>query len=231
MPVDRVARQNRAMRLSHPRAFSAPIEGSRSRSAWWLLLAGLWTVLLFPRAAASAGLPAAAAPDQDIVVRVQKAGPEIIVDVDCPVSAPVPVVWDVLTDYDHMATFVSNLQFSGIQNRADNVLTVRQTGKVARGPFTFTFDSVREVRLVPLAEIRSRLISGDLKASVFVTRILDLDGQVHISNSGRYTPNVWVPPVVGTALIEGETRKQYAEIRAEIMRRAARQTARLAERS
>jgi hypothetical protein len=192
-------------------------------------LAALWMLVGLPFGAQAAGLPAAAA-DQDILVRVQKAGPEIIVEVDCPVDAPVPIVWNVLTDYDNMASFVSNLQFSGVERRADNVLTVRQSGKVARGPFTFTFDSVREVHLVPLAEIRSKLVSGDMKASAFITRIVDLDGKVHISNSGRYTPNVWVPPVVGTALIEGETRKQYAEIRAEILRRAARQTARIAER-
>jgi hypothetical protein len=56
------------------------------------------------------------------------------------------------------------------------VLTVRQKGKVTRGPLSFAFDNVREVELVPVAEIRSRLVSGDLKASFFTTRIADLDG-------------------------------------------------------
>ena len=187
------------------------------------------TAVALPLAAAAASLPAApASPDQDIAVRVQKAGAEILVDIDCPVRAPVSIVWDVLTDYDNMATFISNLTFSGVERRVDNVLTVRQKGKVTRGPLSFAFDNVREIELVPVAEIRSRLVSGDLKSSFFTTRIADLDGLVHISNSGRYTPNVWVPPLVGPALIEGETRKQYAEIRAEILRRAARQTARVA---
>ncbi len=179
-----------------------------------------------PLAAAAANLPPApASPDQDIVVRVRKAGAEILVEIDCPVRAPMPIVWDVLTDYDNMAAFISNLTFSGVESRVDNVLTVHQKGKVTRGPLTFAFDNVREVELVPVAEIRSRLVSGDLKASFFTTRIADLDGLVHISNSGRYTPNVWVPPLIGPALIEGETRKQYAEIRSEILRRAARRTA------
>jgi hypothetical protein len=39
-------------------------------------------------------------------------------------------------------------------------------------------------------------------------------------HTGRYTPSLWVPPIVGPALIEAETRKQYGEIRAEIERRA-----------
>jgi hypothetical protein len=33
---------------------------------------------------------------------------------------------------------------------------------------------------------------------------------------------MWVPPLIGPALIEAETRKQFAEIRTEIVRRAAR---------
>ncbi len=166
--------------------------------------------------------------DQDISVRVQKAGAEILVDVDCPVRAPVAIVWDVLTDYNNMAAFVSNLQFSGVERRVDNVLTVRQRGKVTRGVFSFAFDNVREIELLPFAEIRSRLVSGDLKASAFTTRIVDLDGLVHISNNGRYTPNVWVPPLIGPVIIEGETRKQFGEIRAEILRRAGRRAGDLA---
>ena len=38
-----------------------------------------------------------------------------------------------------------------------------------------------------------------------------------------YTPNAWVPPVIGPALIEAETRKQFGELRREILRRSAEQ--------
>jgi hypothetical protein len=172
----------------------------------------------------------AAVPDEDIVVHAKKEGPEIVVEVDCPVRAPVPAVWDVLTDYDNMSRFISNLQYSGIQGRVDNVLKVRQYGKATRGPLTITFDNVREVELRPFTEVRSRLISGDLKASVFTTRLVDVDGLVHIVNSGRYTPKIWVPPVIGPALIEAETRKQFGEIRTEILRRSERRAAELAPR-
>jgi hypothetical protein len=47
---------------------------------------------------------------------------------------------------------------------------------------------------------------------------------VHVVNSGRYTPRVWVPPLIGIALIEAETRKQFGEIRAEMLRRSVRST-------
>lgn len=162
----------------------------------------------------------AAPPDHDIVVRVQKHGQEIEVEVDAPVVAPLSVVWDVLTDYDHMSQFVSNLEYSGIHARHDNTLEVHQKGKVSKGPINVAFESVREVELVPRREIRSRLISGDMKASEFVTRIVEGSTELHIVNVGHYTPNRWVPPLIGPAFIEAETRKQFGEIRKEILRRS-----------
>jgi len=159
--------------------------------------------------------------DQDIVVEVRKDGQNIAVDVDCPVDAPLPVVWEVLTDYDRMAHFISSLDYSGIDSRADNVLRVHQKGKASRGIVTINFDNIREIELVPYREIRSRWISGDLKASMFTTLIVDVDQRVHIVNRGHYTPKMWIPPLIGPALIEAETQKQFGEIRAEILRRNA----------
>ncbi len=78
-----------------------------------------------------------------------------------------------------------------------------------------------------LHEVQSRLISGEPKGSAFTTRIVDVDGLIHIVNSGRYTPNIWVPPLIGPALIEAETRKQFGEIRTEILRRGERRAAEL----
>lgn len=160
--------------------------------------------------------------DSDIAVHVTKAGATISVDVDCPVRAPVAVVWDVLVDYDHMARFVSNLDTSTIRERDGDHLSVYQRGEARRGPLTFRFESVREIELVPYREIRSHLISGDLKSSEFTTRVIDNGDGVHIVNTGRYVPKVWIPPLIGPSLIEAETRKQFGEIRAEILRRSKR---------
>jgi len=167
-------------------------------------------------------LPASSAPadDSDIAVHVVKDGPEISVVVDFAVDAPANVAWDVPTDYVHMADFVSNVEASRIQQRDGDRLQVYQKGKATRGPLTFGFENVRAVELVPQKAIHSRMISGDLKASEFSTRIVAGGGQVRIVNQGRYTPKIWVPPVIGPALIEAETRKQFGEIRAEMLRRS-----------
>jgi hypothetical protein len=163
----------------------------------------------------------AAAPDEDIVVHVRKDGPVITVEVQCPVDAPPSIVWDVFTDYDHMAEFVSNLEWSRVEQRADNVLRVHQKGHASRGPISISFDTVREIQLMPFSEIRSRLLSGDLAASTFATRIVDGASGLRVEHAGSYIPNMWVPPIIGPALIEAETRKQFGEFRKEILRRAA----------
>jgi hypothetical protein len=157
----------------------------------------------------------------DIAVEVRHVGEEVFVRVDCPVRAPHAIVWEVLTDYDHMSSFVTNLKVSELRSRDGDTLQVFQRGDAQRGLLTFSFENLREIRLVPQQEIRSRLISGTLKSSEFTTRVVDDGNEVHILNSGRFVPEVWVPPIIGPAVIEAETRKQFEEIRTEILRRAA----------
>ncbi len=185
-----------------------------------------WSACLFcwliaaPFLAASAS-PAAPQDSRDIVVRVQKKGEWVIVDVDFPVDASVLEAWNVMTDYDNMSKFISNLVSSKIIGREGNTLSVEQKGRASRGPLTISFENVREIVLTPPREVHSRLVSGDLKASEFTTRVIDRGAFTQIINHGEFIPNIWVPPVIGPALIEAETRKQFQELRLEILRRKA----------
>src|SRR6195256_4015674 len=128
----------------------------------------------------SLGIPAAIAQvppidardSSDIVVHVKKNGATIIVDVEMAVRASPLAAWDVLTDYDHMAQFVNNVQASKITDRKGDTLAVAQKSGTSFGLLKFEFDNVREVELIPHSEIRSNLISGDMKASAFTTRIM-----------------------------------------------------------
>ena len=176
--------------------------------------------LSIPLALAQAPLRTDTQDASDIVVHVKKNGATIIVDVEMMVHASPLATWDVLTDYDHMAQFVANVQSSKITDRKGNTLVVAQKSGTAFGLLKFSFDNVREVELVPHSEIRSNLISGDMKASAFTTRIVsDGGGVTRVVNHGEFVPTMWVPPVIGTAFLESETRRQFHELRNEIMRR------------
>ena len=176
--------------------------------------------LSIPLALAQVPLRTDAQDASDIVVHVKKNGATIIVDVEMMVQAPALATWDVLTDYDHMAQFVANVQSSKITDRKGNTLVVAQKSGTSFGLLKFSFDNVREVELVPHSEIRSNLISGDMKASAFTTRIMSNGGGVtRVVNHGEFVPTMWVPPVIGTVFLESETRRQFHELRNEIMRR------------
>ena len=163
---------------------------------------------------------AAAADDGDIAVRVRKDGGTIHVSVDCPVRAPAAVAWEVMTDYENMPKFITNLTHSDVRMHMGNRMQVLQKGKASRGPLSISFENMREIELVPKSEIRSKIVAGDTMPAEFVTRIEERDGMTHVMHTGSYTPSMWVPPGIGTALIEAETRKQYGEFRGEIVKRA-----------
>lgn len=157
---------------------------------------------------------------QEVNVKVQRHGETVVVDVEATVGAPVREAWSVFTDYEHMASFISNLKHSKVLARDGNRLEVEQAGETKVAFMRFGFVAVRAVELTPMQEIRSSLISGDFKTYVSSTRIAATPSGATISHHGEYVPKSWMPPLIGPAMIESETRKQYHEFIAEIERRA-----------
>lgn len=156
-------------------------------------------------------------------MQVQKRGDSVVIDVDMPVAATPAVAWAVMTDYEHMASFLSNLTSSKVVERRGEVLHVAQSGRTKVAFMTFSFAAVRAVALSPLHEIRSSLVSGDFKSYASTTRLVDLAQGVRIVHHGEYVPKAWLPPMVGVAVIESETRKQFEEFAAEMLKRQAGQ--------
>ena len=163
---------------------------------------------------------AEANPD-DITVKVQKDGDAVIIDLTVTVPATPQEAWDVLIDFDHMTQFLSSLQASKILEKNDNKLKVSQKGQSSHGGFSFSFESVREVELTPYEMIRSHLISGTMKKHEGLTQLFPAGSGTKIVYHGESIANVWVPPLVGTSLVESDVRKQFQEMEAEILKRKA----------
>lgn len=156
---------------------------------------------------------------QGIDVTAKKVSNMVVIDVSMLVEATPREAWDVLTDYDHMPKFLPNLQSSKILSKSPTRLEVAQKGGATHGPISITFDVVREVQLKPYSEIISHVISGDLKKVDGTTRLVPEGDGTRITFHSESIPNVWVPPGIGPALIENETREQFGDMRAEIVKR------------
>jgi carbon monoxide dehydrogenase subunit G len=157
--------------------------------------------------------------ETDIDVKVQIIGESVIVDLSFVVAATRQDVWDVLTDFEHMANFVSNLKESKVISNLGDVLNVYQRGVANYGPINFPFESTREIKLSPLDKIQSRLIKGNVSKMEGTTQLTDEAGQTRIQLHTESIPGIWLPPIAGRSFIRHEIKAQFQEIRNEIMKR------------
>src|SRR5215471_19091583 len=155
---------------------------------------------------------------QDIVVAVARHGDTFDIRVELVVDATPEEVFAVLTDYDHMARFVSNVLESRVVRRDGNRIAIEQKSLLAFGLLRLEFTNVREVDLLPFHEIRSRVTEGDMLGSSFTTKIAAKTTKTRVDNRGTFISNRWIPPLIGNAVLEAETRKQFQEFRVEILR-------------
>lgn len=176
-------------------------------------------VTLLAAACFAVPLAASAQVGDDIIVRVELRGEVVSAEAELTVAASQREVWEVLTDFERLPAFVSNIASSKVLAREGNVVRVAQTGKTSLGPLTFHFQSERQLTLTPYARLESLMLSGNMKRMQGVTRLEASAGGTRLHFRSEAVPEVSVPAGIGRALIEAETREHYREIRNEVMRR------------
>jgi uncharacterized membrane protein len=157
----------------------------------------------------------------NIKVNVQKSGDSVIIDLTVTIPATPQETWAVLTDFDHMPQFLGSLQSSKILEKNGDKWKVAQKGQSSHGGFSFSFETVREVELTPFETIHSHLISGTMTKQEGLTQLLPVGAATRIVYHSESIANIWVPPLLGTSIVEGDVRKQFQEMEAEILKRKA----------
>ncbi len=155
----------------------------------------------------------------DVVVGIR--GEEVIVDVNFHVRVTPQEAWAVMTDYDHATSFISKLERSVILWRTDEMLLVSQKGTMGYGPFYLTLETVSEIRLTPYEKMQARLVSGNMKKNDATTRLVADATGTRIVHHMESIPDVWMPPIIGRALVEFETRARFRQLVEEMRRRKA----------
>lgn len=155
----------------------------------------------------------------DVAVRVQDE--EVIVDVSFHVRATPQEAWAVMTDFDHATDFISKLEKSVILARSDERLLVAQKGRMGYGPFSVMLETVTEIHLTPYTKMASRLVSGNMKKNEATTRLIADASGTRVVYHLESIPDVWMPPLIGRALVEYETRGRFRQLVDEMLRRKA----------
>ena len=156
---------------------------------------------------------------KDIYISIQNNGEHIVVDAYFTVPVNSQLVWETLTDFDNIPSFISSVQSSEIINRAGNTLHVTQNSVIKFSVATFNFESVREVNLIPFQKIKERMISGNMRKMEETTQIIPEGNQTRIVYHANIIPDIWILKYIGHVFIEDEAREQFQEIRDEIIRR------------
>jgi carbon monoxide dehydrogenase subunit G len=189
-----------------------------------------WLVLCLAGATAlgcalSPAVHAASGDDESpITVEVKKHGAQISIDADFTVAVTPQQAWQVLTDFDHMSGFVSNVTSSKVTGRHDKMVQVEQKGRAGHGPLSLDFESQREITLTPFETITSHQVSGTTKKLDAVTKLASDSHGTHITYHADSIPTTYVPPLIGPAFIESETRHQFEEMRTEMLKRKEAET-------
>ena len=170
---------------------------------------------------------AVAAIDEDetpIAVQVKKVDELVTVDAQFTVAVSQQLAWDVLTDFEHMARFISNVKSSRVTSINGDKLQVEQKGVANHGPLSFSFESVREIELKPIEKISSRILSGSMKKLDGITLLMADGAGTRVVYHADSIPNSYVPPIIGPKFIENESRHQFEEMRTEMLKRKRART-------
>lgn len=154
-------------------------------------------------------------------VQVAISGEAVHIDVRLEVEAPPRVAWAVFTDYEHMTDILSNLKVSRVVKRNGNVLEVYQQGRAEHGLLSYSFESTREFRLTPYRKIEFHLLQGSMRKMDGVLTLQPGSHGTQVRFRVDSIPDTVLPPALGKAFIEHETREQFEQWRREILRRAA----------
>lgn len=139
------------------------------------------------------------------------------------VAVPTSIAWEVLTDFDHMAGFVPNLESSRVVAREVGGILIAQSGKVDFGPFSFRFESERRVETRQRERVLiSRAVSGAAKHMQSEMRLTPEASGTRLEYRVEMIPGSWIPSSLGVGLMRHELAEQFSAMAREMVRRQQR---------
>jgi hypothetical protein len=163
---------------------------------------------------------AIAAHATDVSVQTRHHGDEIIVVASTEFAARMDEAWAVLTDYDHLARFIPNMRSSRVIARSPAGPVVKQKGVARMFAFSVPFQVTLAVRELPPDRIESRGAGGSFREFRGMYE-LDADhGRTRLRYTCTMIPDFFVPPLLGTMILEHDVKDSLGALADEIVRRS-----------
>ncbi len=183
----------------------------RGLAPW--LLALLLPLLLGLASVAKAAEPA-------IAVTVDSKEDHFQVNATIATSAPLATAWEVMIDFEHMTTILSNLKSSTVLQRNGQTLVIRQEGVARYGLLSFSFESEREVHLDPMKRVYTRQLSGTTKKLEGELRLEPSPNGTLMHYHAEIQDDSLLSRLFGATFLRHEVEEQFRLMVAEMEKRA-----------
>jgi len=155
----------------------------------------------------------------DVQVRAERRGDTFEVEASAQFVADRQVAWDVLTDYEHLSSFIPGMHSSKVVARNGRELQVDQRGEARLLFFSFPIEVRLAITETAPERIESHAISGNFKALSGEYRLEPRGSHLVLQYSGQFTPDFDVPPLIGTMVVRHTLEQRFGAMVDEIMRR------------
>jgi len=160
----------------------------------------------------------------NIEVQTARDGEFIVIQASVEIQEDPSVIWEVLTDYDHLAEFIPDMKISRVIARTADGVVVEQKGEMSFLFFTQSIEAQLAVIETPPRRISSRAISGSFKELVGNYDLNPTpDGGVRLHYIGRMIPDFIMPPLFGMLAVRSAAEKRFSALVQEIAKRGKAQ--------
>ncbi len=181
-----------------------------SRRAWLARLPWLVPLLCLPATARAVGGVHVSASTGFTGVKIEAAS---------LVAADTTTLWETLTDYDRLATFIPDMQVSRLVSAPGQPKLVEQ--KADAGLFAFVMPDrvVLAMEERPQGLIRFRAVSGNVATMRGEWIISGSGNSVKLTYRAHVVPLLPPPPLVSDHFVENEVRQRFTAVVREAERR------------
>ena len=156
----------------------------------------------------------------EVTVQVVRQENAFQVEANLLVAVDKRIVWEVLTDYNNLASFVPGIRSSRIVSAPGEPLLVEQKGESGFLWFRVPIEVVARVEEVPFRAVRFQSVGGNLTNKRADWALQQHDHTMRVSYRANITPGFSLPPLIGTAIVGRDVRIMLESVAREMLRRS-----------
>lgn len=159
-----------------------------------------------------------------VSVEARLDGSGVAVKAASRIKCPYSLIWETLTDYDHLAGFIPGISESRVVEREGAAAIVHQRGHASFLFLSVPLDVVVESLEEPPSRIGIRVLKGNLKrldGGYQINEIPDTCDEYLLGWSGLIEPSVPMPLIFAVPFLRAHIEDQFSGMVREIERRCA----------